>query len=83
MNEEEMYKLVCKNKFEELHRDIRLMLTKQDTLEQRLFYDNGGDSHQTILNRHDNWIKRTNKITAATGLAVLGIISKWIWSKLF
>ncbi len=86
MAEDEMYALVCKDRFDKLHEDVRLILTKQDFAEQRFqewYKDNGGESPQSRLNRHDGWIKRTNKIIWTIGIAVLGIITGWIKSKWF
>ena len=83
MAEQEMYELVCKDRFDKIDGKLTLILSKQDAIEQKWYEDNGGESPQSRLNRHDGWIKRTNKVIWTIGIAVLGIISGWIKSRWF
>ncbi len=45
----------------------------------KLFIDNGGESFQSRINRHDIWIKRMTAVLVAIGLAVLGLSINGVW----
>ena len=54
--------------------------TQQDRIEEKidnvlgkLYVDNGGESFQSKLNRHDIWIGRATKIGIAVAVAVFGL----------
>lgn len=54
--------------------------TQQDRIEKtvndilgKLYVDNGGESFQSKLNRHDMWIKRATRIGLAVAVAVFGL----------
>lgn len=46
---------------------------KVDDILGKLYVDNGGESFQSKLNRHDIWISRATKIGIAIALAVCGL----------
>ena len=66
MDEKERYDEVCKGEFESLNKKI-------DNLSQRLFIDNGKESIQSKMNRHDIWISRATKVGLAVAIAVFGL----------
>ena len=45
-----VYETICKDKFEDI-------LTEIKTIQRGLFIDNGEESVQSKLNRHERWIK--------------------------
>lgn len=50
MTHDEIYETVCKDKFEDILKEIK-------TIQKGLFIDNGEESVQSKLNRHERWIK--------------------------
>ena len=50
MDHDEIYKTICKDKFKEI-------LTEIKTIQKGLFIDNGEESVQSKLNRHERWFK--------------------------
>ena len=66
MDEQDRYDEVCKGQFDSLHKKI-------DSLTRRLFVDNGAESVQSKMNRHDIWIGRATKIGLAVAIAVFGL----------
>ncbi len=69
MDEKDKSQLVCKHHFDILDK----IETKMDNLTDRLFMDNGGESLQSKLNRHDIWIGRATKVGLAVAIAVFGL----------
>lgn len=67
MDERDRYEDVCKGQFESLHKKI-------EGLSNRLFIDNGAESLQSKMNRHDIWIKRATGIGIAVAIAVSGLL---------
>ena len=65
------YDAVCKPGFENIN-------TKLDIITNKLFVDNGGESYQSRLNRHDRWIKAVMAVIVVLGVSVLGIIADLI-----
>lgn len=66
MEEKDRYDEVCKGQFESLHAKIA-------NLSDRLFIDNGSESLQSKMNRHDIWIKRATGVGIAVAIAVSGL----------
>jgi len=69
MTTDDLHEIV-KDKFE-------CLFEKLDSLNNRLFFDNGGESMQSKINRHDRWIKVITGILGAIGLTTLGILG-WV-----
>ncbi len=68
---DDRYDVVCKPEFETIN-------TKLDVITNKLFVDNGGESYQSRLNRHDRWIKAVMAVIAVLGVSVIGIIADLI-----
>ena len=66
MDEENRYELVCKSEFHSINK-------KLDTITSKLYVDNGGESQQSKINRHDIWIRRATGIGLAVAIAVFGL----------
>lgn len=66
MDEKDRYEDVCKGQFESLHNKI-------EGLSNRLFIDNGAESLQSKMNRHDIWIARATGIGIVIAIAVSGL----------
>ena len=62
MGESEQYKDVCKGEF--LHINKKL---------DRLFVDNGSESFQSKLNRHDLFIKKMTRIVYAIAIPMIAL----------
>ena len=72
----EQYNSVCKERFDEILCAIKDLKSGQEATHRRLFVDNGKESHQSRLNRHDRWIKTI----AGAGIVVsTGIFGLVIW----
>ena len=69
MDEQKQYEDVCKGEF-------RSIQTKLDKMLGKLYVDNGGESFQSKINRHDIWMRRVTGVLVAIGLAVLGLCMK-------
>jgi len=68
---EKIYKAFCRDRFEEILTEIR-------ELRDRLFVDNGGESIQSRLNRHEKYIKIWNWFLVIMGGAIiLGMVSRF------
>lgn len=69
---------------------IDAIFEKLDSMDKRLFHDNGGECLQTKINRHDDWIKAQKSIqrwlvTLVAGaliLSCLNMITNWTSKKL-
>lgn len=66
MDEKDRYDEVCKDQFESLHSAVK-------NLSDRLFIDNGAESLQSKMNRHDIWIRRATGLGLAVAIAVFGL----------
>lgn len=66
MREEDRYDEICKDQFTSLHNAVK-------DLSDRLFVDNGAESLQSKMNRHDIWIGRATKVGLAVAIAVFGL----------
>lgn len=66
MDEHNRYDEICKDQFQSLHKAVK-------NLSDRLFIDNGAESLQSKMNRHDIWIGRATKIGLAVAIAVFGL----------
>ena len=67
MDEQEQYDKICKNEF----------ATIKETLEcfnHKLFVDNGSESLQSKINRHNNWIRTQATVQKWLLALVLGTI---------
>ena len=64
MDESQQYEKVCKGEF-------ACVREKLDDIRNKLYVDNGGESFQSRLNRHDRWMKVIMGIVAALALAIL------------
>lgn len=65
------YEVVCKREFENIN-------TKLDKMMNQMFVDNGSESWQSRLNRHDRWIKAVMVVIGVIGVSVVGIIADLI-----
>ena len=71
MNHEEYYEKICKPAFDEILLEIR-------DLKKRLFIDNGMDSVQSRLNKHDRVIKIWCWVIGVIGATVLSGLANQI-----
>lgn len=62
------YNAVCEPAFEKIG-------VKLDVIMNKLFIDNGGESYQSRLNRHDRWIRSVMYILGVVAVAVVGILT--------
>ena len=62
MSESEQYKTICKGEFAEINSKL-----------DRLFIDNGRESFQSKLNRHDLFIKKVTRIMYIVAIPVIGL----------
>ena len=62
MSESEQYKEVCQNEFTKINKKL-----------DRLFMDNGNESFQSKLNRHDLFIKRMTWLGCIVTIPVIGL----------
>ena len=62
MSETEQYKEVCKGEFAEINSKL-----------DRLFMDNGNESFQSKLNRHDLFLKRVTWLGCVVTIPVIGL----------
>lgn len=70
--EKTQYNQLCKDEFKKLNQ-------KSDKILAKLFIDNGGESFQSRLNRHDIWIKRMTTGLIAIALVVLPLSINGVW----
>ncbi len=71
MTHDEIYETVCKDKFEDILKEIK-------TIQKGLFIDNGEESVQSKLNRHDRILVRTAKLYLWIAGALGGILGSVI-----
>lgn len=64
--DQSLYEQTCKPEFGHIKE-------KLDHMSNRLFIDNGSESFQSRLNRHDRWIKGVMAIVSAIALAILSV----------
>jgi len=62
MGESEQYKDVCKGEFEKINHKL-----------DRLYVDNGNESFQSKLNRHDLFIKKMTRIVYAIAIPMIAL----------
>lgn len=70
---------------------IDAIFEKLDSIDKRLFHDNGGECLQTEVNRHDDWIKTQKSmqrwlITLVAGAMILSLLNtfnNWVLKKTF
>jgi hypothetical protein len=62
MSESEQYKGVCKGEFAKINSKL-----------DRLYIDNGGESFQSKLNRHDLFIKKMTRIVYAIAIPMIAL----------
>lgn len=58
---------------EESRTEFKSLHAKVDKLVARLFIDNGKESVQSRINRHDIWIKRATAVGIAASIIVSGL----------
>jgi hypothetical protein len=62
MNESEQFKTICKGEFAHINKKL-----------DRMFIDNGNESFQSKLNRHDQFLKRVTRIGYIITIPLIGI----------
>lgn len=67
-NEQDQYEKVCKVEFAEIN-------MKLDKISRSLFIDNGGESFQSRLNRHDRLIKFTMSLLTIIMIVLMGFFA--------
>lgn len=65
-DERKQYENICKAEFNHIKAQLDKVLGK-------LYIDNGGESFQSKINRHDIWIRRFTRVLIAVGVAVFGL----------
>jgi len=81
MQPEDQWK-ICKERFDRAEETDKLILSKLDSFDKKLFMDNGAECLQSKINRHDRWIKAVAGflvvLGAATTTIAVRLITKWI-----
>ena len=70
MTHDERYETICKDRFEDILKEIK-------TIQKGLFIDNGDESVQSKLNRHERWIKIMGWLAVTIG-GILGSVATTI-----